>query len=191
MAEKEATGHGGLAYADGPGIGWSNVLDILLEDGDCTDAVLPNPGSTSKRITIDALGFSVPSTAAITGIKVEYKKQRGASNGPRDNLVMLRKAGVLEGDNKANAEDWETDLTWVTYGGPGELWGYAWTPADINHADFGVAIKVISNAGAGPVAAYIDVGRVTIYYTSLDVARTCVGRANLGARHNYGSPVGR
>jgi len=82
----------------------------------------------------------------------------------KDNDVTLLKAGVATGDNKATVNSWlvapgDTE----SLGGAADLWGAAWTPADINNANFGVQISAISTQNAP--SAQVDFIQITVTYT--------------------------
>lgn len=81
-----------------------------------------------------------------------------------DNEVKLIKTGVVSGNNNADlATDWSTTDASAIYGSNSDLWGLAWTDANINAANFGIAISATANNST----AQIDNVTVTIYYTSV------------------------
>jgi hypothetical protein len=53
----------------------------------------------------------------------------------------------------------------VTYGGPTDLWGTTWTPAQINAADFGVRLRIKNRHASLARTASINQIRVTVTYT--------------------------
>lgn len=96
--------------------------------------------------------FTIPVTAQILGIEVKIAR---SSVGPvSDGSVSLAK-----GSPKAQPGNWVEDMKLsnfpkATYGGPADLWGAAWTPADINSPDgFGVSLIVAGN-GDGHVDSF-------------------------------------
>jgi hypothetical protein len=54
----------------------------------------------------------------------------------------------------------------AVYGGPEDLWGETWTPADLNSEDFGVALNAIYTDTAGNGRAYVDIVYVTVNYAT-------------------------
>jgi hypothetical protein len=78
-----------------------------------------------------------------------------------DSVVRLLKGGVLVGDNKASASTWPGVETVATYGASNDLWGTTWTPAEVNAADFGIALSVVVTEGS----AQVDHISITVYYT--------------------------
>ena len=86
-----------------------------------------------------------------------------------DNEVKLIKAGIVSGNNNADlASDWSTTDASATYGSNSDLWGLAWTDADINDVNFGIAISASVNNST----AQIDNVTITIYYTSVPASYT-------------------
>lgn len=83
----------------------------------------------------------------------------------QDNSVRLRKATGYVGTNKAfTVVDWSnTDETYTTYGGPGDLWGTTWTAAEVNDALFGVGIAADINGTNGTITASIDHIQITVF----------------------------
>lgn len=113
-------------------------------------------------------GFAIPGLATICGISVEVEKS--ASNismlaTVSDNAVRLTKATGLVGNDYASTSDWTTTDQYYTYGGPDDLWGTSWTPAEINAPSFGLAFSArISGIVSLLPVARIDHVRITVYY---------------------------
>jgi hypothetical protein len=133
---------------------WVNPTNVLLNDGnDATALVASIPFSETLLIT--NFGFAIPSSATITGVQVLIKR-RGTqqSNGAvGDYVVQLIKGGTQAGQNKAIQGSWATTYQTPIYGGANDLWGITLTPADVQAANFGVAIQI---AGGNFNTASID-----------------------------------
>ena len=83
---------------------------------------------------------------------------RGATG--LDNSVRLRQGTNIVGSNYAKPTvSWPVARTYETYGGPTDLWGTTWTPADINDANFGVALSAIMQGNT----LEVDHIRITVY----------------------------
>src|SRR5690606_31897156 len=81
-----------------------------------------------------------------------------------DASVRLLKAGVVVGNNYAlTTTQWPLTDNYVSYGGPGDLWGETWLYSDINNINFGGSLR--SNILNG--SARVDHMRVTVYVTSV------------------------
>ncbi len=77
-----------------------------------------------------------------------------------DNSVRLIKGGVIVGSNYAKTNvAWPTADAYETYGGPTDLWGTTWTPAEINANNFGVVLSGIVQGSA----LQVDHIRITVY----------------------------
>ncbi len=115
--------------------------------------------------------FSIPSYAAICGVTVEVESRATGlllAAAVRDNDVKLIKGGTITGNDYAKAGDWGSSDGYRTYGGPTDLWGTTLTPADVNAANFGIAIsaRIIALIAALPTAD-IDHIRMKIYYNPI------------------------
>lgn len=148
-----------------PDVVWGTPSNVAASDNAyATSAVTSS--AASERLHATNFGFAVPAGATIVGIlvQVERSKTSTAAN-ISDALAASKiiKGGSMQGASKANLNDWTTgDLT-VNYGGSSDLWGLAWTPADINAADFGFAIQASVFSGTSTTAR-IDFIGITVYY---------------------------
>lgn len=167
------------AAADNGAVGtaaWSNPTNIEAADGQTADVTLASSGDVSHYLTASAFGFSIPSTATITGIEVSVLRNCSLHAPPigpytpaiGDSAVRLIKAGTIQTPDKSGQAAWPTtgNAQAAVYGGPTDLWGGAWTPADINDVGFGFAhsVKALYTM-AGGVWATVDNVVVVVYYT--------------------------
>ena len=121
--------------------------------------------SPSSYLRATGGGFSVPTSATITGVKLIITKHEEALPGEEvaDYEVKLIKSSVITGSNMAQAGNWPVSDANFTYGGAGNMWGLALTPTDVNSpSGFGAAINV---TGGTTGNAYILSMNTTIYYT--------------------------
>jgi hypothetical protein len=82
-----------------------------------------------------------------------------------DGAVRLIKGGVTGEADRSLPTPWTgPEYANVDYGGPTDLWNETWTPADLNSADFGVALSAIYTDTAGNGRAYVDIVYVTVNY---------------------------
>ena len=80
----------------------------------------------------------------------------------KDTHVSLVKGGSVVGNNYAlTGTPWPLAATAQTYGSSSDMWNTTLTPADVNAANFGVAVA--ANVGAGH--ANIQSVDVTVYYS--------------------------
>jgi hypothetical protein len=164
---------------------WVNPENIKASDNVRATAVMaPKPvgPESSGDIVASEFGFAIPAEAAITGVVVSVERSANFASTVRDSFIMLRKAGVEVGENKALGNAWGTGDEVQTYGGSTDLWGETWTPAQINAATFGVVLtaKLIAAAEG---EAKVDLISVTVYYsTSTDENRVCFAGRSIELR---------
>ena len=159
-----------------PGSDWMNMTNVYTANGMETDAQLngfpacfqSNCFYTRSLWTTD-FGFTVPLSATITGVVVEIKERASFATSIWDSTVRLLMGTVEFGTNHAASVAWSTTSGYVTYGTPTDLWGAALTPAIVNAAGFGVALKVWNQPPAIQ-NAYVDHIRVTVYYSTTAAA---------------------
>lgn len=141
-------------------------------------------GSSGVSNYLEARGLaeSIPSTATIEGIEVTIRQgyqqaSLGASFGLQlyDETVQLLKAGTPTGSNYAKttinlAGSSFYNLAEYTYGGPNDLWGTTWTPADLNNPNFGVryAMRYVKNSLGQQGNGLVDWIKVRVYYNISD-----------------------
>lgn len=131
----------------------------------------------SEYLKATGFNLSVPANATITGIEVEIEKNAtsvGGEDWVGDYSVRLIKGGVMAGHDLARRNDkWpyqsNENSPAAVYGSSTQMWNLSLTPADVNSADFGVAIAAVrhkaKNDGVPNATAFIDNIRVQVHYT--------------------------
>lgn len=150
--------------ADDAGTGtqsWTNPGNAAAQDN--TYAVAVWSGfSFSHYLKATNFGFSIGAAERIFGIKVEVERSAGTGGGAcNDVTARLVKAGTIVGSNYNDVIGWplsDTDVYQV-YGGATDLWGTAWTPAEINASNFGFVFSASGNTSDGRV----DHIRITVF----------------------------
>lgn len=172
---------------------WSNVNNAKVEDGayaTCSNVGPGGGGGFPNQLNLTNLGFAIPTNAIIDGIKLEAKVNANA--GCRDDgfIYLLRNGGSTAPASTPNVpQNWFGGLKWLTYGNATSLWGRSWTPAEINHANFGASIAAMPNTGTGDI--YVDSVRITVYWHySNDVAPADVPKRYLYKVFNAGQFLG-
>ena len=124
-------------------------------------------GGIERHSTISASDYNltVPSSATVNGIIITWT---GGASGWDDstNVMTVAYAGSGNSSNlssNAVVPQWQNTGT-ITFGGPTNLWGLTWTPAQA----MSIATK-FHTAGLG-TTGYHDAFQVTIYYTDLGAA---------------------
>ena len=128
-----------------------------------------NDNQVSKYLEVKDFDFNIPAEATVQGIEVQIERRSSdvTHMAPlRDYVVKLVKNGSIVGDNRATGTDYPGEDTVENHGGPADLWGSSWTPADINGHNFGavLAVKKYGHLG-GHVYALVDQVRIRVTYS--------------------------
>jgi hypothetical protein len=116
-------------------------------------------------LLLDDFRLEVPAGAEIVGITVTVRRAGGSSMEAVDGAVHLIKGGVVGSSDRALPTPWTgPEYASIAYGGPTDLWGQTWTPAEVNAQNFGVALSAIYADTAGNGRAYVDIVYVTVSY---------------------------
>jgi hypothetical protein len=145
---------------------WGSPQNILAADGTSSAISAMIENEVSHYLVAKGFGVQVPSFATIQGIKVEWLRNSLSPGDLLDNAVRLVKGGAIQTTDRSSATEWPTGATYASYGGPTDLWGTTWTPADVNAAEFGAALSVKYNSFAGNNWPYVDHARITVYFSA-------------------------
>ncbi len=171
---------------------WTNPGNVFASDDTLATAfhtyAAGEPAQSTQLLKTTGYGFTIPSTATVTGIRVEVERRspmplagaQASWGGARDSRVWIVKAGAVPVDptgaqSKHASGYWPTADAIATYGD--DLWSQTWTPAQINDVGFGVAIAALLQFGATSSPAdltpsgAIDLVRITVFYTTVDTTR--------------------
>jgi hypothetical protein len=154
-----------MAIAGG-GYDWSNTPASISND-QYTTANIDSSSFPTDYLKSTDYDFRIPSWATINGIEMTVERSRNVGSGGTvtDNSVKLVKNNVVVGANKADTSTaWTSSDVVVTYGGPNDLWGEAWTPANINSSSFGSVFSAKRTSG-GDRTARVDQIRMKVYYS--------------------------
>jgi len=154
---------------------WSSVTDVLTSNN--TYANMPCLVSRiTHYVKVTNFGFSIPSGATIDGIVVEVEIKSTGVTGARDSSVKLVKSGTISGTDLARSAAIGAE-TYIVYGTSTNLWGLAWTDADINSSLFGAAFAATWTFSKGGVIQ-LDHIRITVYYTASGGGGAVVAKSN-------------
>jgi hypothetical protein len=146
---------------------WQNPANIFSDNASVASAAYLLDGGGNKtglaNLTAFGFGYDLPASAVIDGIQLEYEVTASNRWFESGSNIKLAKAGAAVGTNKAGAGSVASGV-WV-YGGPTDLWGTTWTPAQINAANFGAILNfdAVSSSPADYLMQ-IDFVRITVYY---------------------------
>ena len=145
---------------------WANPDNIKVSDDTYSDGggfhAIP---WTTQYIKGTNFSNTIPTDATILGIEVKIEHLGDFTGEIRDIIVRLvDEAGTVVGDNKKTATLWTTTEEIFTYGGSSDLWGISWTPAKVNHANFGVVLSAEVFAGGGGNTILVDHISLNVHY---------------------------
>jgi hypothetical protein len=146
-------------------IAWSNPGNILASD-DVPASAIVSGSDTTQYLRASNFGFTIPAGAVIDGIVVEIERRsESGTTEAKDIRVRIVKAdGSIGATDKADvATVWPTTDTYASYGSAAELWGEAWSAADINDSDFGAVLAAQRHDIQG--RPRVDHVRITVHYT--------------------------
>lgn len=124
----------------------------------------------TNYLKLTNFGFSIPG-ATIDGIEVRMWLFQNDLGHTDDNIGgVFYKAGSLVEDSgfAGSGNDLpfsESVSEYQVYGGPTQLGGTTWTPADINNAGFGIGYACFLGAGIEDSKAYADDIEIEVFYT--------------------------
>jgi hypothetical protein len=156
----------------GGSLNWTALGNAMTDDNLYgTAGATLGSGATIKTnaLEVDGFGNSVPDNAVILGIEATVVRTTNSvitSGGIKDGVVKLTKAGSLIGTNKAGNTDWSFGNAAIVYGGPTDLWGSTWTPAEINAPTFGMGVSANLYTGLVSLAlmAKVDNIKINVFY---------------------------
>lgn len=129
------------------------------------------PGLNTQMLSAYQYNFAIPTGSTIQGIEVAVEKSSAGcspSGCIEDRYICLSNEYTnCKGGNKAQpGVPWPATDAVVTYGGPTDLWGTTWIPADINSKWFGVSLAARAYAdGGNQLRARVDTVTIKVYYT--------------------------
>lgn len=165
----------GVQSADGclscPGSEWNSASAITQKDGQFATTSMTENAFCFQTVCFftrgligSDFGFNIPATSTINGILLRVNRKSDIEHAVRDSAIQLMKGFSFVGNKKKANVFWPTVPKTRSYGGQTDLWGAAWTPADINSPDFGVWLKCYNQSANTPEAS-VDYMRVTIFYS--------------------------
>ena len=163
---------------------WTSPTNILTPGSPYAYAQVPfwDIAYTSD-LRSSNFGFSIPSGATILGIEVIVNRCAIVSGGNiTDGYVCLLKNYYVTGVGRENrTTPWPSSMSTVVYGGPSDLWGSTWTPAEINAAGFSVDISARATNMATSGAAYVDYVQVRVTYTMVMPVQLSAFQSQVGS----------
>ncbi|HKZ34039.1 MAG TPA: hypothetical protein VJ142_02275 [Candidatus Nanoarchaeia archaeon] len=152
-------------------LAWNNSNNAQNSDDVYAAAKTRNQvnGQTSNYLKATGFGFSIPSTATIKGIVVEYEADRDPNSVKRAKfrgIRIVRGGGISGTDHGDNSWVVKAPDVYRAFGGATDLWNVTLTPADVNAAGFGFVLSVfVKSSDGSSQGVRLDHVRVTVYYT--------------------------
>lgn len=161
------SGPGGVAWTNPPN---ATYTDDARTTGTCT--VTPTGTETTHYLYARDFKFNVPSNATVCSIVVGIERRASgasASGAVINDMMVELVSGTTVAANYASSIAWSDTEKVVGYGSPGDCWGVTWSPADINHASFGVQVvtKMSGGRGSAIVSAEIDHIYIMVFYNTI------------------------
>ncbi|MBI2271757.1 MAG: T9SS type A sorting domain-containing protein [Bacteroidetes bacterium] len=155
-----------------PGSTWNSTSDAKSEDGKFATVGLASPYTCfqnycyySRYLISTDFSFAIPSGATVLGIKAEVKGKADSLNSINDTIVQLTKNGGTTGSaNRGTLSFIDSLNKYYSYGGTTDLWGFSWTPAEINSAAFGLILSYKNKSANGGVVN-LDNIQITVTYS--------------------------
>lgn len=157
---------GACTSVAGPSTDWTNATRAQTDNNFGTTVTLD--GATSDYLRCMNYGFTIPVGSLINGIivNVERASNRTSDGGSRDAAMRIVQAGTIGTADRSTLTTYTTAYVVEAHGGAADLWGLAWTPADINAANFGAAFRATKPSAAGPPHNInVDHIQITVNYT--------------------------
>lgn len=130
-----------------------------------------NDLQVSNYLRCTGYGFAIPAGAAILGITVSVERKASNTNSVRDAAMRLVRdvAGVptVQATDRSTLTNYTTADVIEAHGGAADLWGGAWTDADINSVNFGAAFASQKPGAAGGARTVsVDHMPIRVTYTT-------------------------
>jgi hypothetical protein len=152
----------------GSSASWTGTGNAISSDNSYASfGNLPNNSGPTIRYTdylqITGFNFSIPPAVIINGIVVEIERS-DPNLRTSDYRIQIVKGGVIGTTDRSASASYPVGDSYQSFGNSGDLWGETWTDADINSANFGIAISARRSANGGITAGQVDHVRITVFY---------------------------
>ncbi len=139
---------------------WTNIENAKVPDN------VYATQAASGTISASNFGFNIPSGSIIKGIILEV--YASTTNYWLEYVQLFRNGVGTVNKASENPNPWSAGMAIRTYGGPTDLWGTTWTPAQINESTLmvgqtGFGTYLGYNQGMGGSCS-VDGIRITVYY---------------------------
>ena len=145
---------------------WTGLVNVKASNDLYAGAGPVAFGNTTEFLRATNFGFTIPANETIMGIEFHA---RGESGADEQHSTRILKVTTPVGNPLDNADFIFAAgaFTTRTDGGPTDLHGLAWTPAEINASTFGFQIKGALDGGDG-IEFFVDYMSITVYTATRD-----------------------
>lgn len=142
----------------GSSTAWTNIDNAKVSDN--SYASYTYTFLRSYYLIAKNFGFSIPDTATITGVQIEFEGTSDVNSGGCNAVSGIIKNGATEGTFQTNT--WTSGEKYYSKGGTSNLLGASLSYSDVNSSNFGM--YVFQNSG-WPNSTQIDHMRMSVSYT--------------------------
>jgi len=145
---------------------WAGLDNVKASNGLSAVAGPVSFDDATEFLRATNFGFTIPANETIVGIEFHA---RGYAGTEEQHSTRILKVTTPVGDPLSNADiifGGESPAT-ATDGGPTELHGLAWTPAEINASTFGFQMKGFLTTDDG-LEFFVDYMSITVYTAARD-----------------------
>ena len=142
---------------------WSDPSNATSDNGSyATTFISGMAGANSHYLKATNFGFSIPASATINGITVEWDRKQSDTDIMVDDAIRIVIGGTIKTTDKSSVSYWPTTEAYASYGGAADLWSETPTASDINASNFGAALAVKLGVNGNSTAS-VDHARITVY----------------------------
>lgn len=140
---------------------WEDPGGALQSDGAGADVPYMLGGEETAVLSWSDFGIELPAEAEVEGITITIWRSEVDGHGDiHDRSLRLAENGQAVGRDRAEpGRGWTSATTAVSYGGPFDRWGEAWTPERLGSKTFGVKFRA---ARGGVAFSHADVDAVQV-----------------------------
>jgi Tfp pilus assembly protein PilX len=163
--------------------GWNSASSAYTSNATYANTGTLANNANSPNLDLSNFGFSVPTSATISGIAVNIQRKAGVNSAANyitdTDVYLMKSAGATVGTQHAQpatvkwpTSDVDAQGKAVTqpYGSTSDLWGTTWSAANVNASSFGVRIRAhgtcTSPGCTSTVTGYVNAVTVTVYWTT-------------------------
>ena len=165
----EAKAPGQINNINNTGNAWVDPSLGITSDNTYATFTASTTNTVSDYFQAINYGFSIPSTATITGYKVQIECKQSTQVFQIEDLYLEAYTGTNGSSNlnpSPNTTQVGTSDAIFSIGGDGQLFSCTYGPSDINRVDFGFSFVVRKASGSTSQTFSVDSCTLTVYYTT-------------------------